>query len=362
MILVTTIGNSAMDMYSRKLAGNLDAPTFCTNAYQRSAECRNISWLSAKAVTTIWHDWCFIRTLNKLGDAVHLPNHHFGRYGNFLKAPYIITVHDLIRYFDLKGYGAFIHRPNLRDRFYLNLDYKGIRKAMGIIASSQATKNDLMHYLDIPDERISVVHLGVDHGLFKPVSRRIYNDPYVLFVGSEQPRKNLAQLLKAFSWLKNEPRFKDLKLVKVGRAGGREADFRRQTMEVIDALGLVSEVIFAEFVPKVDLPAYYSGADVFVLPSLYEGFGFPPLEAMACGCPAVTSNTSSLSEVVGDAGIMVDPYDTDSLAQAMRQVLTNNELRADMVRKGLEQAKKFSWEKAAEQTQEVYNKMAKLGL
>ena len=133
-------------------------------------------------------------------------------------------------------------------------------------------------------------------------------------------------------------------------------------MEVIDALGLVSEVIFAEFVPKVDLPAYYSGADVFVLPSLYEGFGFPPLEAMACGCPAVTSNTSSLSEVVGDAGIMVDPYDTDSLAQAMRQVLTNNELRADMVRKGLEQAKKFSWEKAAEQTQEVYNKMAKLGL
>lgn len=358
MILVTAIGNSAMDMYSRKLAGNLDVSAFCTNAYKRSAESRNISWLSAKAVTTIWHDGCFIRTLNKLGDAVHLPNHHFGRYGNFLKVPYVITVHDLIRYFDLKGYGTFIHRPNLRDRFYLNLDYKGITKAMRIIAASQATKNDLMHYLGIPDERISVVYLGVDHGLFKPVSRRIYNNPYVLFVGSEYPRKNLAGLLKAFGRLKDDPRFRDLKLVKVGKAGGQEADFRRQTMEVIDALGLASEVIFAEFVPTVDLPAYYSGAEVLVLPSLYEGFGFPPLEAMACGCPVVTSNTSSLPEVVGDAGIMVDPYDTDSLAKAMGQVLTNDELRGNMVKKGLEQAKKFSWERVAEQTQEVYNKVA----
>ena len=105
------------------------------------------------------------------------------------------------------------------------------------------------------------------------------------------------------------------------------------------------------------MPAYYSGARVFVLLSLYEGFGFPPLEAMACGCPVITSNISSLPEVMGEAGIMVDPYDTDNLARAMRQVLTNSELRGDMVRKGLEQSKKFSWEKAAKQTQEVYNEV-----
>jgi len=272
--------------------------------------------------------------------------------------PYIITVHDLIRYFDLKGFVTFIHRPNLRDRFYLNLDYKGIAKAAKIIAISHATKNDLMHYLGIPEERISVVYLGVDHRLFRPVPRRIFNDPYILFVGSEHPQKNLTGLVKAFNQLKREPRFKELKLVKVGKAGSQEADFRRQTMETIDALDISQEVIFADFVPEADLPAYYSGAEVFVLPSLYEGFGFPPLEAMACGCPVITSNTSSLPEVVGEAGIMVNPYDTDSLVKAMRQVLTDAKLRDDMIRKGLEQSKKFSWEKAARETQEVYNKVA----
>jgi len=272
--------------------------------------------------------------------------------------PYIITVHDLIRYFDLKGFVTFIHRPNLRDRFYLNLDYKGIKKATRIIAVSQTTKNDLIRYLGIPDERISVVYEGIDHRLFLPVPHRIYDTPYILFVGSEHPQKNLTGLVKAFNQLKGEPRFKELKLVKVGKAGGQEADFRGQTMEVVSALGLVGEVIFTDFVSEADLPAYYSGAEVFVLPSLYEGFGFPVLEAMACGCPVVTSNTSSLPEVVGEAGIMVNPDDTDSLAEAMRQVLTDSKLRKEMVRKGLEQANKFSWEKVARETLEVYNQVA----
>jgi len=358
MLLVETIGSSSMDMYSRKLAEKLDIPVFYTDIYEKCVECRNISWLSPEAVRTFWHDWRFVRRLNRLGDIVHLPNHHLGRYGNFLRVPYIITVHDLIRYLDLKGYGPFIHYPNFRDRFYFNLDYKGIKKAKRIIAVSLATKNDLIHYLGIPDERISIVYHGIDHKLFRPVSHRIHNDPYVLFVGSEHPRKNFAGLLKAFSKLKGEPTFKDLKLVKVGRAGGQEADYRGQTLEVVKALGLVNKVIFTDVVPEADLPAYYSGAEVFVLPSLYEGFGVPPLEAMACGCPVVTSNASSLPEVVGEAGIMVNPYDTDSLAQAMRRVLTDDKLRDNMVRKGLEQAKRFSWEKTANETLEVYNKVA----
>ncbi len=228
---------------------------------------------------------------------------------------------------------------------------------MRIIAVSQSTKDDLIHCLGIPDKRISVVYEGIDHSLFQPVSHRIYKHPYILFVGSEHPRKNFTTLLKAFSQLKSEPGFKKLKLVKVGSAGGQEADFRNQTMEVVESLNLSSDVIFTDFVPETDLPAYYSGAEVFVLPSLYEGFGFPVLEAMACGCPVITSNTSSLPEVVGEAGIMVDPHNTDSLAQAMRRVLTDSELSNNMIRKGLEQAKRFSWEKTAEQTLEVYNKV-----
>ena len=362
MILVATTGSGSLDMYAHKLSEYLGVPLLLSDIRDKVTRDFNIRWWSRKAVSTLWYDWCLVRTLNKLGDVVHLPNQHLGRYGSFLNVPYIITVHDLIRYFDLKGFVTFIHRPNLRDRFYLNLDYKGIKRATRIIVVSQATKNDLMHYLGIPDERISVVYLGIDHRLFRPVPHRIYDTPYILFVGSEHPQKNLAGLVKAFNQLKREPRFNDLKLVKVGTAGGQEADFRGQTMETIDALDISQEVIFADFVPEADLPAYYSGAEVFVLPSLYEGFGFPPLEAMACGCPVITSNTSSLPEVVGEAGIMVNPYDTDSLVEAIRRVLTDDKLRDDMIRKGLEQAKKFSWEKTAQQTQEVYNKVAELGL
>ncbi len=358
MVLVVTVGNGSMDVYSRKLAENLDVPMFHTDIYQEFRRCRNISWLSPRAIRAIWHNRRFVRMLNRLEDFVHLPNHHMGRYGNSLRVPYIITVHDLIRYFDLDGEDIFIHRPNRRDRFYLNLDYTGIKKAAGIIAVSQTTKNDLINHLGIPDERISVVYQGIDHNLFRPVSRRIYDHPYILFVGSEQPRKNFRGLLKAFSMLKSDPRFKSLKLVKVGTAGGQETDFRSQTIGVVDDLNLSSEVIFTELIPETDLPAYYSGAEVLVLPSLYEGFGCPVLEAMACGCPVITSDNSSLPEVVGKAGIMVNPNDINSLTQVMGQVLTNDKLRGEMARRGLEQAKKFSWKKTAEQTLEVYNRVS----
>ncbi len=119
-------------------------------------------------------------------------------------------------------------------------------------------------------------------------------------------------------------------------------------------MGITKDVIFIDYIPEVDLAYYYCSAALLVYPSLYEGFGLPPLEAMACGCPVVTTNTSSLPEVVGEAGIMVNPYDTRSLVQAMRRVLTDDKLRDNMVRKGLEHARQFSWEKAARQTMEVY--------
>lgn len=360
MILVVTAGAGSMDLYSHKLAENIVTPLLHTDIYQKHSGVRNTSWFSFGALSTIWSDWHFVRKLNKLRGFIHLPNQHLGRYGNFLKVPFIITVHDLIRYFDLKGLGTFIHSPNLRDKFYLNLDYKGIRKAIRVIAVSQATKNDLVQYLHIPQERISVIYPGVNHRVFRPVPERIYNEPYILYVGSEHPRKNLLALLKAFARLKHDRKFKDLKLVKVSPAGGREVAFREKTMSYIDMLDLHREVLFTEFVPEADLPVYYSGAQVMVLPSLYEGFGLPALEAMACGCPVITSALSSLPEVVKDAGIKVDPYDIDGLTQAIRQVLDDDELRKDMVRKGLERAGEFSWGKTAAETQRVYNEVESL--
>lgn len=120
---------------------------------------------------------------------------------------------------------------------------------------------------------------------------------------------------------------------------------------------LQNDVIFTGYISDGDLPALYNAADLFVYPSLYEGFGLPPLEAMACGCPVITSNTSSLHEVVGDAGIMVDPYDVDRLADAMHKVLSNDGLREDMIKKGLERAEMFSWEKTARETLKVYEEV-----
>ena len=352
--LVVTVGPGAMDIYSQKLAEKLDVPKVYTDIYQKIARRLNISWLSRDALEAIREDWSFVKIVNKLNGIVHLPNQHLGRHGNFLKIPYIITVHDLIRYFDLKECGRYIHHPNHRDKFYLSLDYKGIKKAARIMADSQATKDDLIHHLGVPDDRISVVYLGVDHATFRPsLQANNFEYPYILFVGSEHPRKNLPTLLRAFKRLKEQLQFKDLKLVKVGKAGGPEADFRRQSTEVINSLNLDGEVIFTEAVSAEDLRAYYSNAKCFVLPSLYEGFGFPPLEAMACGLPTIVSHTSSLPEVVSQGALMVDPYNIDELTWAMETVLTDKDLREQLIQKGINQAKKFSWSKCARETLKV---------
>jgi len=356
--LVAASGIKSMDLYARKLAENLDVPKVYSDCYQRVAKLFNTPLFSQAAMKAIWEDWRFIRMLNRLGSIVHLPNHHLGRYGLFLKVPYIITVHDLIRYFDLKGYGPFIHRPNLRDRLYLSLDYKGVKRATRIIAVSQYTKRDLMHHLGIPEEQISVVYEGVDDSLFRPSPYPAgFDQPYILFIGSEQPRKNLPTLLRAFAKLKEERQFNDLKLVKVGKAGGAEADFRGRTMEVINSLHLAEEVIFTGFVPEEELPGYYSGAGCFVLPSVYEGFGLPVMEAMACGCPVIISNRSSLPEIAGGAAIEVDPCDVEGLAAALRGVLTDQALRKNLIDAGRQQAARFSWRKAAEQTLKVYREV-----
>jgi glycosyltransferase involved in cell wall biosynthesis len=343
-----------MDLYSNKLAENMSVPRLYTDIYQKVAEKFNISFFSREAFSAAFQDLRFIKKIRNSDGIMHFPNHHFGRYAFFLNTPYIITVHDMIRYFDLKGYGTFIHTPNNRDRFYLDLDYRGIKKATRIIAVSQATKNDIVKYLNIPEERISVVYEGVDHNLFRPTSRRLVNYPYILFVGSEHPRKNFLQLIRAFAKLKAGGRFKDLKLIKVGEAGGPEVEFRKKTLQVIEEEEISSEVLFTEHVPEADLPAYYSKAECFILPSLYEGFGFPPLEAMACGCPVIVSNVTSLPEVTGNAAITVKPDDTIGLAGAIEMVLSDENWRQTLITKGLEHSKQFTWKKAGLETMKVY--------
>ena len=355
--LVMTSGTRSVDIYAQKLGQNLDVPKIQSNIYQEIAGSFNISFFSPKAMKSVLKDWHFITMLNKLGTIVHLPNQHLGRYGNFVKGLYIITVHDIIRFFDLKGYGVFIHRPNLRDKLYLSLDYRGVKKATRVIAVSQTTKRALVQYLGIPEEHISVVYEGIDHQVFRPVKRRLIHYPYILFVGSEHPRKNFVGLLKSFNRLKSEGNFEELRLVKVGQAGGSESEFRKQSLKVIEELGLQEKVIFTEYVAEDDLPAYYSAAECLILPSFYEGFGFPPLEAMACGCPVIVSNRSSLPEVTGDAAIQVDPDNVEEMAATLHNVLTDQQLRNALVNKGFRRAAEFTWKRTAEQTSEIYREV-----
>ncbi len=316
-----------MDRYSQELAKRLDVKKITSRRYLSLVEACKLA-----------------RSIRSQGDIVHLPNQHFARYALFLNRPFIVTVHDLVRcYFNFD-------RETISEKILLNLDKRYIKRASNIIAISQSTKSDLTKYLRIPETRISVIYNGVDHNIFKPYQsydmrphhirlRTLRHKPYILYVGSERWRKNLGRLLEAFAQLKVD--FPRLKLVKVG-GPRRSEELRSDTRRRLSSLGITKDVIFIDYIPEVELAYYYCSAALLVYPSLYEGFGLPPLEAMACGCPVVTTNTSSLPEVVGEAGIMVNPYDTPSLVQAMRRVLTDDKLRDNMVRKGLEHARQFS--------------------
>ncbi len=331
-VLIVTREKSGVDRYSQEIAKRLDVKKVESRRYLSLIEAYRLSKL-----------------IRRQDGIVHLPNQNFARYALRIKNPFIVTVHDLIRF------SIGFAKETITEKILLKLDIRGIKRASHIITVSKHTKNDLIEYLKIPDSRISVIYNGIDRDIFKPYNVRALDKPYILYVGSERPRKNLERLVEAFAILRKE--FTALRLVKVGESG-RSEEYRRETMKKLDSLGITQAVMFIDHLSERDLAHIYASAVLLAYPSLYEGFGLPPLEAMACGCPVVASNTSSLPEVMGEAGILVDPYDTDSLAQAMREVLANSTLRDDMVRKGLEQSKKFSWERAAEQTQEVYNKVA----
>ncbi len=272
----------------------------------------------------------------------------------------VLTVHDLI-------YRLFpdYHLP--LNKWFLNLFMPlFVRRADAIIAVSQCTKNDLMRHYDVAPEKITVIYEGVD-ARFRPITdrdalaavRARYSLPqrYILYVGTLEPRKNLPTLLEAYATLQAQSPIPDLQLVIVGRRGWLYESFFQRLRE----LNLEDQVILLGFIPDEDLPAVYSGADLFVFPSLYEGFGLPPLEAMACGTPVVSSDTSSLPEVVGEAGLMVDPHDVRALTEAIERALTDRHLRAELRARGLEQASRFTWEKTARQTLKVYRNVVALG-
>jgi len=288
----------------------------------------------------------------------------------FRRIKSVFTLHDLIFLFHPET-----HKP--LNRWFLTLMMpRFLRAADAVIAVSECTKRDVIRFYGIPEEKITVIYEGVNPR-FRPASpetiaavRARYNLPehFILYVGTIEPRKNLTALLEAFHHLLATRSLRpapcdllpatcsllpapcDLRLVIVGKKGWLYEGFFRRLRE----LGLEDRVIFTGYVPDEDLPAIYSAADLFVFPSLYEGFGLPVLEAMACGTPVVCSNTSSLPEVAGDAALLVDPADVRALAGAMERALRDEGKWREMRERGLQQAARFSWDEAAAMSLKVY--------
>ena len=277
---------------------------------------------------------------NMKADMVHYPT---GIGPRFSRLPVMLTVHDM----------CFFHHPEWfspsRALYYRGTMAAGIHRANHIIADSQATAEDIIHFMGIPEERIDVVPLGVD-ACFAPASteekQRVCQqnnlpERFFLFVGTLEPRKNLARLIQARSMVRD----KVPPLVIAGRHGWG------------DMISFPPDIIRLDHIAQEHLPALYSAATAFIWPSLMEGFGLPPLEAMACGTPVLTSNTSSLPEVVGDAAIKVDPLAVDALADGMVALAQDDALGERLRRKGLERAAGFTWRSTAEKTVAVYEKV-----
>lgn len=262
----------------------------------------------------------------------------------FPSVPQIIMVHDLIplKYPELSPKWQYYYR------YLLPLILK---KSQRIICISQHTKQDLIDNYQLDPKLIDVVYLGFDRQLFSPqtdpaILRKYNLQRYFLYVGDMRFYKNLSRSLAAFDRLT----IKDCQFVITGK---KDDFFYPEIERQVAQLAARERIIFLDYVPTADLPGLYSQAQSLVFPSLYEGFGLPVLEAMACGCPVITANTTSLPEVGGDAVIYVDPYDIDQIAQAMSQILNQPELRASLSQKGLKRSQLFTWDKTARQVGDI---------
>jgi glycosyltransferase involved in cell wall biosynthesis len=275
--------------------------------------------------------------------------------------PSVVTVHAFFSYFlrhdpELAVYRHIIHE------WFDTLAARGLRRAQAIIAVSNYVRDLLLERLDLPPDRVHVIHEAVDHNFFYPqhvtdsFRRKHELSPdcqYVLYAGSEQPRKNFLTLVRAFARVSSE--LPNTRLLKVGQPEYQSE--RKKAEKLIRQLNIEQKVVFLGHV-NAELPLFYCASDVFVFPSRYEGFGFPPLEAMACGTPVICTNTSSLPEVVGNAALSFDPVDEDQLVEHLVGLLTDAGIRNVYRQKGLRRAATFSWAETARKTIEVYEQLA----
>ncbi len=260
----------------------------------------------------------------------------------------IITVHDILPLLFTEVY------PRIKYYFRFILP-RLIKASNAVIVDSKSTKKDIEKHYNISDKPIHVIYPGYGDNVFRPTSVELVKNTtekyglqeYILCVGETRPYKNIRRLIKAFARVP----LPSLKLAIVGKLNRLDKDL----LGLPQQLGIPDKVKFLGYVPDEDLAALYGGAGAFVFPSLYEGFGIPPLEAMACGCPVVVSDAASLPEVCGDAACYVDPYDTDSIAEGIYKVIVDADLGESLRNKGLERVKAFSYRKTADEIMKIIN-------
>ena len=304
----------------------------------------------------------FRAIVRRLGcDVVHIP--HLFWIPRGLGCPYVLTVHDLLEHM----YGSR-DLSSLRRSLHFYLTRRVLRRAARVIAVSQFTRNEIEKLLAIPDARIEVVYNAIDerflHGHATEADRDLIaqrylvNYPFILYAGAIRPHKNVVRIIEAFSALKSElqkeEQFPDLKLIIIGDDLSSHPRLRRTVVRS----GVQNDVRFLGFVPIEVLRIFYDVAKIFVFPSLYEGFGLPPLEAMAHGTPVVTSNTSSLPEVAGNAALLVNPENVFEIRRALQRALLDPALRERMKQRGYEQAQRFSWTTSVTRILEIYREVA----
>ena len=312
---------------------------------------------------------------HRLGFLHHLPRgvqgHKTGNIVHFMQLmgcaqmlwhpvhPSVATVHDL------GPVACKADEPACHgfDRLLLDLQVAGLKRMDHLIAVSEFTRRGLIDIVGIAPEHISVIHHGIKHQVYRPIAdagatltegypilARERHSHDLLYVGNELPRKNLAVLLDALASLKR--RGYSVRLLKVGGAGGER--WRKLFLEHVQKQQLEDDVVLFDNVPEADLPLFYNGADLFVTPSLLEGFGWPVLEAMACGTPVACSNAGSLPEIVGEAGVLFEAHDPTAVAEALADVLDDTNLQIQMRARGLERAQQFTWKRATDQLLDIY--------
>jgi glycosyltransferase involved in cell wall biosynthesis len=281
--------------------------------------------------------------------------------------PVVVTIHDVIPLVFPEYYPC-----GIKGTIKFQIQKLSLKGAKAVITDSENSKKDLFKYLNYPKEKIYVIPLAPSD-IFKPVKSTIlldrikvkYNLPekFVLYVGDLNYNKNISGLIRAFYKLKTQnsklkTTTKNLKLVLVGKAFTDESlKETQQLVQLIKSLGLNDKIIRLGWIPTKDLVGIYNLATVYCQPSFYEGFGLPVLEAMACGCPVVAANTSSLPEICGEAALMVDPYDINDIVRGISKVISDKAIGETLRKNGFNQVKKFSWKKVANETYKVYQKV-----